>query len=121
MSKRRINLGKTGEDIAVHFLTKSGFTIIARNYRNTFGEIDIIALDGKNHVFIEVKTRSNTHFGTPEESVTYAKQKQIIKVAESYLHFNELLDSPVRFDVVAVTMYQNRPKINHITAAFDVS
>ena len=119
MSRQRINLGKTGEKIAESFLIQKGLKILIKNYRNKFGEIDIVALDGDIVVFIEVKTRSNHHFGSPEEAVTHTKQKQICRAAKGYLLFYKLFESPIRFDVVAVTLKSDGPLINHIIAAFD--
>lgn len=122
MSIRRINLGKYGEKIAVKFLKARNFRIIARNYRNKFGEIDIIAQDEDTRVFVEVKTRSNDRFCLPEEAVSHSKQQQICRVAQGYLVSKEdLHDIPVRFDVVAITLSENKPIINHIVSAFETS
>ena len=121
MSIRRISLGKRGENIAVKFLKARDFIIIARNYRNKLGEIDIIAQDEETRVFIEVKTRSSEGFGLPEEAVSPAKQRQICRVAQGYLASTGLHDVPVRFDVVAITISEGKPLINHIVSAFDNS
>ena len=122
MSIRRINLGKHGENIAIKFLKARNFRIIARNYRNKFGEIDIIAQDDDTRVFVEVKTRSSDRFCLPEEAVSPAKQKQICRVAQYYLvTAKDLDDIPVRFDVVAITISEDKPLINHIVSAFDNS
>ena len=119
MSKQRINLGKQGEDIAARYLLKKGLALITRNFRDKFGEIDIIAKDRETLVFVEVKTRRSDHFGLPEEAVTPAKQQQIIRVASSYLVQHRLLDVPVRFDVMAITIKQGNPQINHLVSAFE--
>ncbi len=119
MSKLRINLGKKGEDIAADYLRNKGFKIIARNYRDKFGEIDIIAKDRSTWVFVEVKTRHSIRFGLPEEAVTMTKQRQIIRVASNYLLRHQLLDEPVRFDVIAIIMKPANSEITHLAAAFE--
>lgn len=119
MSKQRIKLGKQGEKIAAEFLVACGFTIKERNYRNKFGEIDIIACDEDIYVFIEVKTRSSSRFGFPEESVTLVKQRQISRVAQGYLLNKNIIDPAIRFDVVAIILRSDKPEINHIMSAFD--
>ena len=119
MSRRQINLGKTGEEIATDYLRKRGLKIIARNFRDKFGEIDIIARDRDTYVFVEVKTRRSSHFGTPEEAVTTQKQRQVIRVAKAFLFKHQLHDVPTRFDVVAILMTSGNPSINHLVSAFD--
>jgi putative endonuclease len=119
MSKERINLGKSGESLAVDYLRKTGYRIIVRNFRRTAGEIDIIARDHDTYVFIEVKTRRSCRFGHPAEAVTRQKQKQISRAALEYLHTQELVDVPARFDVITVLTTANEPEINHIVSAFE--
>ncbi|MFC1832755.1 YraN family protein [Thermodesulfobacteriota bacterium] len=120
MSKKRISFGKRGEDIAVQHLRSKGFRIEARNYRQKTGEIDIICKDDDTYVFVEVKTRKNTGFGHPTEAVDSRKQGQICRTALFYLSSNNLLDKPVRFDVIGVICDQEIPDITHITGAFEV-
>ena len=119
MSKYRINLGKSGENIAVRYLLKKGFKIISRNFRDKFGEVDIIARDRETIVFVEVKTRNSVRYGLPEEAVTTAKQRQIIRVASNYLSRHQLLDKPARFDVVAIIVNGDIPEITHLVSAFE--
>ena len=95
-------LGKLGEEIAQRYLRKKKFKIVQRGYRLYRGEIDLIALDGKTLVFIEVKTRSPEALGLPEESVDIRKQRQIRKIAEGYLAINGIEDMECRFDVISV-------------------
>ncbi len=95
-------LGKMGEDIAVDYLEKQGYQILLRNYRCNFGEIDIIAQDKKELVFVEVKTRRNTNYGMPFESVTKVKQQRIRKVALHYLQETRPGTFDLRFDVVSI-------------------
>ena len=103
MTHERIDLGKVGEGQAVTQLKKEGYRILARNYRNSFGEIDIIAKDGKTLCFIEVRTRTETWHGHPFESVSTTKQRKIIRAARAYLAREDAEDTDARFDVVAVT------------------
>ena len=109
-------LGKYGEYLACKYLEKNGYTVLNRNFRCKFGEIDIIAKDQqkKELVFCEVKTRSNFHFGRPSQSVTPIKQKHILNVSEYYLYINNLDDIPLRFDVIEVYICNFSFQINHI-------
>jgi len=95
-------LGKSGEITALRYLRRQGYKIIARRCKVGRGEIDIIAYDKQTLVFIEVKTRRSRRFGTPEESVTFTKQKQIRRLAEKYCAQHDLEDSPCRFDVLTL-------------------
>ena len=97
-------LGAKGEEIAVRYLKRRGYRILERNYRSRLGEIDIIAEHGAHLVFVEVKTRSDTLFGSPFESVTVHKQRQLSKVALEYLSKQGCHDRPARFDVVGVQL-----------------
>ncbi|KPK27130.1 MAG: hypothetical protein AMJ61_06590 [Desulfobacterales bacterium SG8_35_2] len=95
-------LGAKGEEIAVRYLKRRGYRILERNYRIKLGEIDIIAEQGADLVFIEVKTRSDTLFGSPFDSVTVTKQRQLAKVALEYMSKQSCHNRPARFDVVGV-------------------
>jgi putative endonuclease len=119
LSRERINLGKSGEDIAVDYLQNHGYRLITRNYRRKSGEIDIICLDGDTYVFIEVKTRKSSRYGHPLEAVTRAKQRQISFTALDYLTRHDLLDTPVRFDVIAIINDPLNIEVTHIKDAFD--
>ncbi len=119
-SKKRITLGDTGEKIARKFLVQQGYKIREINYRVSLGEIDIIAEENSDLVFIEVKTRSSDGFGSPAEAVTIAKQRQIIKVAEYYLSEKNNFDISLRFDVVSVLLGKDgKPIIEIIENAFE--
>lgn len=107
-------LGRVGENKASAYLKKQGFEILERNYKNAFGEIDIIAKDGEYTVFVEVKTRTSEQFGTPAEAVNDKKRQKYFRIAEAYLNFKGLCDVPCRFDVVEV----ENDGINHIKDAF---
>jgi putative endonuclease len=100
-----------GEDLAASFLEGEGYRILARNYRFERGEIDIIAMDGGELVFVEVKTRETEAFGAPEESITPFKEEQLKKVAEGYLFEQAIENQQCRFDVVAITLRSDHPEI----------
>ena len=110
--------GAQGEAAAVDYLLKKGYRILERNFRFERGEIDIIAEDCNQLVFVEVKARRSKLFGDPEEAITEAKCKQLWKVAEGYLFEHDLDDSSCRFDVVAIEYEKNVPVIRHIEDAF---
>ncbi len=119
MSRYKKSFGEKGEEIAVKYLKKLGYEIVARNYRFGHGEIDIIAKDKDTLVFIEVKTRENLNFGPPELAVTKRKQQQIKKISEAYLYEHNFSDTESRIDVIAILLERNgKPKINHIINAF---
>ena len=102
MTLKKKELGVKGEEIAARYLKSKGYRIIERNYRIRLGEIDIIAEQGNDLVFIEVKTRSGTHFGSPFDSITIQKQKQLSKVALEYINKQGCNNRPARFDVVGI-------------------
>ncbi|MCK4859483.1 MAG: YraN family protein [Candidatus Omnitrophica bacterium] len=110
MSSNNIELGKSGEKIAVDFLKKKGYRIIEQNYRCLFGEIDIIAKLKKTLIFAEVKTRYPSCFGSPQEAVNSRKQEQIAKTALHYLASCQSFKSPARFDVLSILFNSNGSK-----------
>ena len=109
-------LGRAGEVKAAEFLKKKGYKIITKNYKTHVGEIDIIAEDGEEIVFIEVKTRIDDAFGAPSEAVTEKKIRKYEKVATEFLLREKKLDALCRFDVIEI----EDGKINHIINAFSV-
>ena len=117
---RKKDIGKLGEDAAVKFLKKKGCKIIERNFANKYGEIDIIAKDGKYTVFIEVKTRTSADFGTPAEAVNFRKQNKIITLAQMYT--KNAYNTYIRFDIIEVYADKSGKisNINHIKNAFGV-
>ncbi len=121
MSKTRNKLGAQGEDIAVRYLKKRGYTILHRNYRCAFGEIDIIARQKKTLVFVEVKTRSTSKYGLPQDAVQPLKQRTICKVALEYIQRHGLEDSAARFDVVAIRIVPEGPCVDVIENAFELT
>jgi putative endonuclease len=114
---RRIQ-GKAGEDLAARFLEQQGLKIIKRNYRFERGEIDLIAEEGDELVFVEVKARRSVAFGSPEDAVTEEKQEQVHSVAEGYLFEHDIDNRPCRFDVVAIEFKYDKTYIRHIRNAF---
>jgi putative endonuclease len=117
----RTRVGRTGEDLACKLLKKKGYKILERNYKSPLGEIDIIAREGKTLVFVEVKTRSTSDFGTAKWAVGPRKQRKVSMVALDYLKRQALLEHPARFDVVAVDLDQDREKIELFPNAFDLA
>ncbi len=102
MSYARQRLGEQGESMACEALEQRGYAIIARRYRTRFGEIDAIADDHGTVVFVEVKTKTDCSFSDPVESVTKQKQRRLVSMAEQYVAYHRLDQTPCRFDVVAV-------------------
>jgi len=100
-------LGRTGERLAAEELTRQGYTIIERNFRCRHGEIDLIAEDVHDLIFVEVKTRRGNAYGLPEEAVTPRKQQKIVQVATYYLDLHECSERSWRIDVVAVQLSSN--------------
>lgn len=117
----RKTLGAEGEKIAGKFLKKKAFKILEKNYKNRYGEIDIIAMDGDYLVFVEVKTKSLADFSEPETWVDLKKQNQLIKMANFYLSEKDITDVNCRFDVIGITLGKdNKEKIVHIENAFQI-
>jgi len=103
MRGARRKLGQRGEDLAAAQLEERGYIVRERNWRCPAGEMDIVAEDGGCLVFVEVRTRRGRKYGTPEESVTLAKQAKLVEVAQTYLQEHGW-DGDWRIDVVAVEM-----------------
>jgi len=115
-------LGRRGEDAAARYLRRLGYTIVARGHRDTIGELDLVAVDGRTLVFIEVKTRTTHDAGHPADAVDEAKQQRITRLALSYMKRHDLLECSARFDVVAVTWPdRGRPTIEHFKSAFEAA
>jgi len=116
VSRARQKLGKEGEGSAVEFLEGLGWRILERRWRCRFGELDIIALDDRTLVFVEVKTRSSERFGAPEEAVGAAKRERLARCALSYVRARAVGDRPLRFDVISIL----GGKIRRIEDAFGI-
>ena len=117
----RDQLGRRGEDQAARYLPGIGYRIIARRERVLRGDIDLIALDDRTVVFVEVRTRSDTNHGHPAETVGYQKQRRIAQLANAYIRRNRLEDCRVRIDVVTVTLDgpDGKPVVEHFQNAFE--
>lgn len=118
---KRKAFGNAGEDEAVRFLEKKGYGIIKRNFHCRYGEIDIIARDGRTVVFIEVKTRGGDAFGPAAASVDEKKQRKMTIAAQLYLEKAGASDPEVRFDVVCIEKRDERLEIEHIKDAFEAA
>ena len=94
--------GRESEQAAARFLGQAGYRIVARNYRDRFGEVDLIAYDGPTLVFVEVKARRTGRFGAPSEAVTLRKQTRLTKAAMRYLAASHAAEPPCRFDLVVI-------------------
>jgi len=107
-------LGKWGEDIAAEFLQHNGYNIIERDWKSGRRDIDIIATDRDEVVFVEVKTRSNRLFGDPEEAVDYRKLQSLQLAINHYIKYRHIL-CDVRFDIITVVgTIGQEPEIDHI-------
>lgn len=102
-SKTTSDIGSDAEAIALKHLKKHGLVLIDQNFRCRFGEIDLIMSESETLVFIEVRYRRNSHYGSPIESVTNAKQEKVRTTAQHYLLKNNIGESrPTRFDVIGI-------------------
>ena len=114
----RRDLGRRGEEIAARHLRKQGLRILERNFRCAVGEIDIIAEQDDELVFVEVKTRRSDTYGEPALSVDTNKQRKIARVALAYISMKGLEDRNGRFDVISVLLKGGRTTVEHIEHAF---
>jgi putative endonuclease len=101
---RQQNLGKLGEDLAVRHLKRNRYRIVERNFRSKFGEIDIVALENGDLVFVEVKTRWSQSFGPPEEAITPWKIRRIIKAAQYFKLLHPELPDSLRLDAAVIDL-----------------
>ncbi|MBD2859728.1 YraN family protein [Spongiibacter sp. KMU-158] len=106
-SGEHLQIGNNAEQAAAALLSDNGYKIVTRNYRCRFGEIDIIALSGSHLVFIEVRHRRPSTFGTGAESVTPSKQRRIIATAKHYLSKGKFSTLPCRFDIISSSPTDN--------------
>ncbi len=119
MTETRLALGEWGENLAVDYLRQQGLKILERNFTTPVGEIDIVARNRTNLVFVEVKTRRSVMFGSPQEAVGKRKQRQIIRAAHWYLQNHSAGKLQPRFDVIAILCQSGEDvKITHIPDAF---
>lgn len=121
MTIARQELGKSGEDLAARLLEARGYEILARRYRTRYGEIDIVARDNATIVFVEVKARRSSEFGTAAEAIAPWKQRRLVGMATDYLSRNRLTGRPCRFDVVAIDGAPPAPNVTIYPAAFTLT
>lgn len=116
-----VSLGESGERAAAKYLRKKRYKVVETNVTTPVGEIDIVAVDGRVIVFVEVKTRRSNQKGEPWEAVDLTKRKKLLHLAEAYMKREDLSDQKARFDIVAITWMENtkRPTIEHLIDAFD--
>jgi putative endonuclease len=114
---RRKQVGHQGEALAASYLTTKGFSILHRNWRCKSGELDIVAEMGQTLVFVEVRTRRGTRYGTAAESITPAKQARLVELAQTFLQESNRSPQSWRIDVVAIQLGAGLPRIDHIENA----
>ena len=101
-----------GEELATEFLRKKGYKIIERNFRKGYGEIDIIAVQGRTLVFIEVKPRTSNAYGTPFEAITPFKLHSLVRTAQFYKQLNPKLPDSLRIDAISVVLDYSYNAVN---------
>ena len=111
------DIGIKGEELAAVYLEGKGYAILEKNWRFGREEIDIIAQQNETLVVVEVKARTGSFFGEPEEFVTKQKQKNLIKAINAYIE-KKNLEMEVRFDIIGVIFTGKNHRINHIEDAF---
>lgn len=118
MATDKTDLGRKGEDIACEYLLKKGFQIKERNWRYKNAEIDIIAMDGKELVIVEVKTRSAVIYEEPRDSITNQKIRFLVNAAEEYIFENDF-NGETRFDVISIKWFgENKFELEHYPDAY---
>ncbi|GAB4578229.1 MAG: YraN family protein [Anaerolineales bacterium] len=109
MPTPRQELAQWGESLAERYLRQKGYTLIAKNARTPHGELDLVTQQGSVIVFVEVKTRSSTAYGLPEEAITATKQAHLIASALAFLQAHPTLSGDWRIDVIAIRRPKNVP------------
>ena len=117
MKTAKQELGQKGEDLAAEFYRKNNYDILDRNWKCYHLEVDLIAINEEYIVFCEVKTRSYTTFGEPENFVTPLKQKNLIRAANMYLT-RKNISKEVRFDIISIVLCGEEYHFQHIPNAF---
>lgn len=110
-------LGEIGEQLAVDYLSRNGFAILERNFIYDKAEVDIIAQKDQKIIIVEVKTRNSAFFGDPQDFVTKAKIKLLVKAANEYIVSNKI-EMEARFDIIAILKNQNVEQVEHFENAF---
>lgn len=112
-------LGRIGENIIADYITKLGYKVVERNFECNQGEIDIIAKDKEELVFIEVKTRTDISYGEASEAVTDTKKRHLINSIKYYIYKQKLENQPIRIDVAEVYINKGKVKVNYIKQAIE--
>lgn len=110
-------LRRIGENIIADYITKLGYKVVERNFECNQGEIDIIAKDKEELVFIEVKTRTDISYGEASEAVTNTKKRHLINSIKYYIYKQKLENQPIRIDVAEVYINKGKVKVNYIKQA----
>ena len=110
-------LGDKGEELAAHFLRSLRYHILAQNWRHQHLEVDLIALDGPDLVFVEVKTRKNKIHGNPELAISQAKKNHLVRAAEAYIEESHS-NREVRFDFISIIYNSKFTEVEHFKDAF---
>ena len=110
-------LGRIGENIIADYITKLGYKVVERNFACNQGEIDIVAKDKEELVFIEVKTRTDISYGEASEAVTDTKKRHLINSIKYYIYKQKLENQPIRIDVAEVYIKCGKVNINYIKQA----
>jgi len=114
--------GRFGEEIAGRYLARRGYKILDKNYRTKSGELDIVAMDGRTLVFVEVKSRRSQSFGTPGDAVDARKRRRMEKAALAYISEKNKGGLQCRFDVIGVTAAGGEePEIELVKDAFELA
>ena len=111
-------LGQLGEDHAANYLVDRGFQIIERNWRCSAGEVDLVARQQDQIVFIEVKTRNGTGYGHPFEAISEQKVLRMRRVAAAWCQANQVAGAKIRLDAIAVLLRGERAAIEHLKQVF---
>ncbi len=122
MSMARVQLGRQGELLARQWLERAGYRMLAANYRCPWGEIDLVAEEGSELVFVEVRTRRTDSYGSPQESVTRTKAQRLYATALDYLQNRVLAEgrevAQWRIDLVSIRLIPGQsPRVDHLKHA----
>ena len=112
-------LGRIGENIIADYITKLGYKVVERNFECNQGEINIVAKDKEELVFIEVKTRTDISYGEASEAVTDTKKRHLINSIKYYIYKQKLENQPIRIDVAEVYINKGKVKVNYIKQAIE--
>ncbi len=115
----RRGYGNEAESEVVRFLEARGYRVRARNFSCRYGELDVVAEHGDTVCFVEVRMRSTAVWGDPSHTVSFAKQRKVVKAALHYLLTQKLRDRMIRFDVISVVGRGERATVEHLPGAFD--